>query len=470
MGKHGHRPLLRFLRSPSRPGPFWRGLLGCQLVVQLIVPASPLHEAHSSPLPAPLNCAAAVAAENQQLGQLLQRASRLDVVLLGEIHTSAADHAWQLRTLEALAQRHKPLALGLEMVPTARQPALSRFSRGELDEAGFLAAVDWPRVWGHDPELYLPILRWARRQGVPLLALNVEAAVVKRVRRDGLAAIPPADREGIGNPRPAGATYRQLLRSAWQAHRAMEAGQGDSLSPAQEEDLERFIASQLLRDRAMAERLAAAHRRQSAQLVVALVGRGHLEGDDGVPAQLRQLGLERVVALQRPEQPEGCGAPPAGVRLGAYLESADGAVWVRRVAPGSAAEAAGLQPGDRVLAINGEPVQRAGQVIRRVGQQPEGVELQLLIERGGRRLPLRLQLPPPTAGSPGRMGAIPPCTGTASHDSQQSGRNQHRLASLDGDASGPGASAGPPQCHPLVHRLEWSREEHPGQCGEFSPV
>ncbi|MFN9991509.1 MAG: ChaN family lipoprotein, partial [Cyanobacteriota bacterium] len=209
MGKHGHRPLLRFLRSPSRPGPFWRGLLGCQLVVQLIVPASPLHEAHSSPLPAPLNCAAAVAAENQQLGQLLQRASRLDVVLLGEIHTSAADHAWQLRTLEALAQRHKPLALGLEMVPTARQPALSRFSRGELDEAGFLAAVDWPRVWGHDPELYLPILRWARRQGVPLLALNVEAAVVKRVRRDGLAAIPPADREGIGNPRPAGATYRQ---------------------------------------------------------------------------------------------------------------------------------------------------------------------------------------------------------------------------------------------------------------------
>ena len=250
----------------------------------------------------------------------------------------------------------------------------------------------------------------------------------------------------------------------------MEAGQGDSLSPAQEEDLERFIASQLLRDRAMAERLAAAHRRQSAQLVVALVGRGHLEGDDGVPAQLRQLGLERVVALQRPEQPEGCGAPPAGVRLGAYLESADGAVWVRRVAPGSAAEAAGLQPGDRVLAINGEPVQRAGQVIRRVGQQPEGVELQLLIERGGRRLPLRLQLPPPTAGSPGRMGAIPPWTGTASHDSQQSGRNQHRLASLDGDASGPGASAGPPQCHPLVHRLEWSREEHPGQCGEFSPV
>ncbi|MFN9636183.1 MAG: PDZ domain-containing protein, partial [Synechococcaceae cyanobacterium] len=29
-----------------------------------------------------------------------------------------------------------------------------------------------------------------------------------------------------------------------------------------------------------------------------------------------------------------------------------------------------MQPGDRILAVNGEPVQRAGQVILRVAQQP----------------------------------------------------------------------------------------------------
>jgi S1-C subfamily serine protease len=143
-------------------------------------------------------------------------------------------------------------------------------------------------------------------------------------------------------------------------------------------------------------------------LLVVLLGRGHWEGEDGVPAQLRQLGLGRVAALERPVLPAGCGPPPAGIRLGAFLDSVDGAVWVRRVAPGSVAAAAGLRPGDRLLAVNDEPVIRAGQVIRRVGAHPAGVPLRLTIARDGRTLRLELRLPPPAAaGSPGRMEPIP---------------------------------------------------------------
>jgi uncharacterized iron-regulated protein len=355
-------------------------------------------------MPLSPECAAAAEASRQQQGQLLRVAPQLDVLLLGEIHTSAADHAWQLATLKALAQLQRPLALGLEMVPAARQPILTRLASSQVGEAGFLAEVDWAGIWGHDPELYLPLLRWARQQGVPLLALNVEPEVMRRVRREGLAAIPPAEREGIGIPAPDGAAYQQQLRSAWRAHRAM--GEGNNpLSPGETKDLERFIASQLLRDRAMAERIAAAHRRDPNRLVVALIGRGHLE-HGGVPTQLGQLGLARVLSRQRPELPEGCGPPPVGARLGAYLESAAGAVWVRRVAPGSASAGAGLQAGDRVLAVNGEPVGRAGQVIRRVLQQPAEVPLRLLIERAGRRLELEVKLAPATDSSPARMGAI----------------------------------------------------------------
>jgi len=356
------------------------------------------------PKPLSPECAAAAEASRQQQAQLLAAAPRLDVLLLGEIHTSAADHAWQLATLKALAQLHRPLALGLEMVPAARQPILTRWANGQVGEAGFLAEVDWAGIWGHNPELYLPLLRWARQRDVPLLALNVEPEVVRRVRREGLAAIPPAEREGIGIPAPAGAAYQQQLRRAWRAHRAM--GEGNNpLSPGETQDLEHFIASQLLRDRAMAERIAAAHRRDPKHLVVALIGRGHLE-HGGVPTQLGHLGLARVLSRQRPELPEGCGPPPVGARLGAYLESADGAVWVRRVAPGSASAAAGLQAGDRVLAVDGEPVERAGQVIRRVRQQPAEVPLRLLIERAGRRLELNVKLAPATDDTPARMGAI----------------------------------------------------------------
>jgi uncharacterized iron-regulated protein len=339
-----------------------------------------------------VECAAAQAKIGAQAKRLLVAAPRLQALLLGEIHTSAADHAWQLASLEALAQQGRPLLLGLEMVPAARQAALDRYSSGQLDEAAFLEQVGWAEVWGHDPDLYLPLLRWARLRRVPLLALNAEPELVRRVRRKGLAALPAAERPGIGLPAPAGGAYRQRLEAAWRAH-----GGAPQPQTAAANDLDHFIDSQLLRDRAMAEAIATAQRRDPRRLVVALVGQGHLSvadgASDGVPRQLQALGLNAVLSLRRVALPEGCGPAPVGARLGAYLESEAGAVWVRRVAPGSAAAAAGLRPGDRILEVNGTAVDHAGQVIRRVRLHPQGEPLRLTIERGGQRRRLELSLP-----------------------------------------------------------------------------
>ena len=166
-----------------------------------------------------------------------------------------------------------------------------------------------------------------------------------------------------------------------------------TLSAADSADLQRFIDSQLLRDRVMAERIAAARRRDPRRLVVALMGSGHLEHGDGVPQQLRAVGVTRQLSLQRPPLPGSCEPAPARARLGAYLESDASGVWVRRVAPGSAAEAAGLRPGDRILELNGAAVEHAGQVIRGVRLLPDDVPLRLLIERAGRRRLLELRLP-----------------------------------------------------------------------------
>jgi uncharacterized iron-regulated protein len=322
------------------------------------------------------DCQTALAAAALQQSDLLQRAPELAVLMLGEIHTSSADHDWQLRTLERLSLQRQ-LVLALEMIPTARQPVLNRFNSGEIDLATLLNEVDWASVWGHDPELYVPLLRWARLKRVPLLALNAEPALVRQVRQSGLAALSPAQRKGIDQPAPASQAYRHRLAISWRAHQAL------GVSNNKTADLERFIDSQVLRDRVMAKRLVAAHRLNP-----------HIEGNDGVPQQLRELGLKQQLALQRPVLPDGCVPPPSGARLGAFLESDPSGVWVRQVAPGSAATAAGLQPGDRILELNGQSVQRAGQVIRGVRLHPDGVPLRLTIERKGQRIQLDLQLPP----------------------------------------------------------------------------
>jgi len=102
---------------------------------------------------------------------------------------------------------------------------------------------------------------------------------------------------------------------------------------------------------------------------------------------LPPLRAESTTSLQVPEPQQ------RRPRLGVYLESDTGGVWVRQVPPGSVAEQAGLKAGDRILELNGAPVQRAGQVIRAVRLQPEAKPLEMLLERAGRQLRLQIKLP-----------------------------------------------------------------------------
>ncbi len=340
-------------------------------------------------------------------GDLLDRLAGRPAVLLGERHDSAAHHQWQLATLQALLARSPSLSLGLEMVPRRLQPVLDRWVAGELEERAFLEALDWSAIWGYDANLYLPILRFARDRRVPLLALNVDRQLVRRVRAEGLAAVPASEREGVGPPAPASAAYRAQLHRLWQHHPFVpDSGQG---RPGLEDpSFVRFVESQQLWDRAMAEAIAERRRRHPGAPVVGLIGHGHLAGGHGVPHQLRALGLGEAAWLLPWDAGLDCdllqpglatavfgvvSPPPAGLKLGVYLETHGGRVEIRQVAPGSLAERSGLRVGDGIAAINGQPVSSARQVIDRLAAHPVGRPLGLTLRRDGRLLTLQLTLP-----------------------------------------------------------------------------
>ncbi len=213
------------------------------------------------------------------------------VVLLGESHDEAEHHRWQLHTIAALFGRRPAMVLGFEMFPRRVQPALDRWSKGELDEAAFLSEVDWPRIWGFAAEFYLPLFHFARMHRLPMLALNVDRATNRRVAARGFAAAPSAEREGVGDPAPASSSYRARLFDWFKRHPgAGEAPRADS------EPFERFVRAQLFWDRAMAEAIAGARRDARRPLVVAVLGSGHVEYGDGVARQLAALGVTDVAS------------------------------------------------------------------------------------------------------------------------------------------------------------------------------
>jgi len=335
------------------------------------------------------------------------------VVLLGESHDNAEHHRWQLHTISALHARQPQLALGFEMFPRRVQKILDQWSAGELTEEQFLARSEWASVWGHDPQLYLPIFHFARMHRIPMLALNVERSLVRRVGNEGWAAVPPAEREGVGEPAPASPAYLAVLYDAYREHQPPE--QRSSGPPTEdalrEAQFQRFVQSMQLWDRAMAEAIAQRLDAGRTPLVVAIMGSGHLRDGYGVAQQLRSLGIAHPAVVLPWDVAQDCdqltagvadlvfgveaarGATPERPRLGVMLDQGAQGVTIRDVLTGSIAERAGVRTGDVITRVAGLPVKDAGNVIAAVQRQAPGTWLPITVQRDGESLELVARFP-----------------------------------------------------------------------------
>ena len=353
------------------------------------------------------------------------------IVLLGESHGKADHHRWQLHMIAALHGRRPHMVLGVEMLPRHAQPILDRWIAGELSPAIFLEAVEWDAVWGFDAEFYLPLFHFARLHRVPMVALNVDRALIAEVGREGWASLSEEDREGVTTPAPPPEDYRRSLAEVYASKQQWEEGNGmpdEKPATVPEEELEnvlrtpgfqRFVEAQLTWDRAMAEVLAREAMRSDRPLVVGIIGRGHLENRWGVPHQLAALDLPNAVVLL-PWQREHCAeimpgladgvflldederdAARQGPRLGIMVMPHHDGVRIVQVGQGSVAEAAGLAANDVIVAI-GEAVVRTPQDLTAIiRQQAPGTALPLSVRRGSKTLHIVARFPDPPLNEQG---------------------------------------------------------------------
>ncbi len=339
--------------------------------------------------------------------KLFEQLARDQVVLLGEKHDCADDHRWQLQMLTALHQLHPNLAIGFEMFPRRLQPVLDRWVAGQLSEAEFLQQAEWEKVWDYDPRFYMPLFQFARQFHLPMLALNVDHDLVKKVRAAGWEAVPESQREGVGRPISPAPSYRAELQAIFDFHpRPNDNPQDRAIQ------FDHFVEAQTLWDRAMAEGIARFRQSNPNTLVVGILGSGHLRNGFGVPHQLRALGSKQIASLVTlpsdhacseitpglanavfliPPQPEQAVEPPP--RLGVGLAEAEGGVRIETVMPGSLAERSGLLAGDIVLRAAGDKVDSPEAMRGYVQRQPAGTWLPLLIRRGGATLEIVVRFP-----------------------------------------------------------------------------
>ena len=280
------------------------------------------------------------------------------VVLVGESHDRYDHHLNQLEIIRRLHQRHPDLAVGLEFFQQPYQAALDQYIAGQLDETGMLEQTEYYTRWGFDYRMYAPILRYAREQHIPLVALNLPQELTREVGRVGLKGLSEQQRAQIPTDMDRALPgYRERLRTIFHQH---------PMGPGR--NFEHFLEVQLLWDEGMAERAAAYLQEHPGRHLVVLAGSGHVDRRYGIPPRLeRRSGIQTAVVLNRDEgalEP-GMGdfllfpttrSLPAAGRLGIVLEPVEGGINVGQISKNSAAEAAGLLKGDHLVSINGRKI------------------------------------------------------------------------------------------------------------------
>ncbi|MBA1149522.1 ChaN family lipoprotein [Ectothiorhodospiraceae bacterium WFHF3C12] len=292
----------------------------------------------------------------------VQALDRRRPVLAAEYHDHYEDHLLQLAVLDALQRDGQPLAVGVEWFQTDIQQHLDAYIAGRIDERALLARTGYFERWGFDYRLYRPILRYARRHDIPVIALNAPPAQVRRVSEGGFEALPEAIRQRAGQgPDDLPADYVERLRAVFDRHPAAS-------------QFEHFLAVQLLWDETMAATAADYQREHPDRRLLILAGRGHVLPAHTIPDRLaRHTGRTPAGVAAMTEagdtpnwvdvvlRPPALALPAPG-RLGVRLATTDSGITVESLADGGAAAAADIPEGAVLISVNNRTVSSVADV------------------------------------------------------------------------------------------------------------
>ena len=139
-------------------------------------------------------CAAATPAldaDSAALARLVAaRATHAQIVYLGESHDNPHHHLGQARVLEAMLVGGARPALAFEMLAQDQQPAVDAAMLESVDPAALAKRLGWEERGWPNFEMYRPLFDLARRYGLPVVAIDLSQPVVRRISREGLAALP----------------------------------------------------------------------------------------------------------------------------------------------------------------------------------------------------------------------------------------------------------------------------------------
>ncbi len=341
-------------------------------------------------------------------GEFARRVTATRVLFIGEEHTNGEFHRAQLRAIEALHAAGRKVIIGLEMFPYTTTQPLEDWTAGKLTEQQFLEQAKWYETWSHHWGHYREIFAYARDNSLRMVGVNVPREVVRTVRASGLEALDPETRKHMPPSIDTTSTeHRELVRSYFESDDPLH-------SKMPPEQVEGLYLAQVTWDSAMGWNAGQALSTpvDPQEIVVVLIGSGHVAYGLGAERQLAPHFKGGIASLIPVTVRDEDGKPLAGVRA-SYANYLWGVPWtaqptlpvlgvslagrigkepskIIQVDAGSTADQAGLKVGDILRTLDGATIDGTTALQRKVGDYRWGDAAQLVIERDGKPVTLKI--------------------------------------------------------------------------------
>jgi len=313
------------------------------------------------------------------------------IIYVGETHSSYGDHLMQLEFLKNLHRSLGNIAIGMEMFEhTGKvQSALDRYIQGSIDEETFIVESRYFDSWGFNYSLYRDIFNYAREEKIPIIALNADQDIVRKVACNGLEGL--SREEELQIPQDMDVTdqaYKERLRVIFENHLI------EFPDSCVTTEFEYFYQAQLLWDETMGRSVADFLNTHEEYHMIVFAGTGHLMYGSGIPKRAYRrskaaytvilpypdIPLEKTMAdfIMFPQNAEAPQSP--GLRI--ELDSAENRLTITGFIHGSPAKAAGIKIGDRIEALDGKKIADLNSLKAVLAVRKVGDRVRVTVKRG----------------------------------------------------------------------------------------
>lgn len=290
------------------------------------------------------------------LNDVINNVSNKRIIYTGEQHDQFAHHDIQLKVIKGLHAKNKRLAVGMEMFQRPFQGTLDDYIAGRISEKEFLKKSEYFKRWAFDYNLYKPILDFARKEKIPVVALNIRREIIDKVSKSGLVSLSDEEKKEIPEQMDfSDNEYRDRLIKVFKMHQN-----------SKDRNFDFFYQSQILWDETMSMSIDEFFKKNPDYQVVVLAGSGHIQYGSGIPKRtFRRNGYEYAIVLNDaemekniadyvfyPKSMEGVISPGLMVSL----KEEESRVIIEGFPENSVSERAGLSSGDVILSLDGEPM------------------------------------------------------------------------------------------------------------------